>query len=396
MAHYPVNETSVPTAFSPRRLRRYNLTVSASRRPSAFAWLATAVIAALLLVSCNEDDPPALLPTSADELVARAFAMGISSLPSELTEESYADTFELAAGAGEIVLIQRTPPWEELLAGTFSEETVLATQRETALAEEHGLDIFVAIDPTDGSRQRDRLAGLPDDLLGAGFSDPLIHQALLDYARYLAETYQPRYLAFGVEINGYQQHHPEDFERFVVIYHEAYEAVKEISPDTLVFPTFQFEELQGRLPFQDPLPPQWYLISRFEPRLDVLAISSYPDVVFPEADDIPDSYYQQLLLYTNRPVAIAGMGYSSRATEELDSLEAEQAQAAFLRRTLDNAQQLNMPFVVWFIGQDPSFTGESTLDLANSGLRRQDGTEKLAWRVWEQTSLRPLASEPDP
>ncbi|MCH7698683.1 MAG: hypothetical protein IH865_07085 [Chloroflexi bacterium] len=369
--------------------------MSASRRPSAFAWLATAVIAALLLVSCNEDDPPALLPTSADELVARAFAMGISSLPSELTEESYADTFELAAGAGEIVLIQRTPPWEELLAGTFSEETVLATQRETALAEEHGLDIFVAIDPTDGSRQRDRLAGLPDDLLGAGFSDPLIHQALLDYARYLAETYQPRYLAFGVEINGYQQHHPEDFERFVVIYHEAYEAVKEISPDTLVFPTFQFEELQGRLPFQDPLPPQWYLISRFEPRLDVLAISSYPDVVFPEADDIPDSYYQQLLLYTNRPVAIAGMGYSSRATEELDSLEAEQAQAAFLRRTLDNAQQLNMPFVVWFIGQDPSFTGESTLDLANSGLRRQDGTEKLAWRVWEQTSLRPLASEPD-
>lgn len=395
MALYPVNEASVPTAFSPRRSRRYNLTVSASRRTPAFARLATVAIAAFLFVSCNDNQPPALLPTSVDDLVPRTFAMGISSLPSELTEESYADTFELAAGAGEIVLIQRTPPWEELLAGTFSEETVLATQRETALAEEHGLDIFVAIDPTDGSRRRDRLADLPDDLLGAGFSEPLIHQALLDYARYLAETYQPRYLAFGVEMNGYQQHHPEDFERFVVIYHEAYEAVKEISPDTLVFPTFQFEELQGRLPFQDPLPPQWYLISRFEPRLDVLAISSYPDVVFPEADGIPDSYYQQLLLYTNRPVAIAGMGYSSRATEELDSLEAERAQAAFLRRTLDNAQQLNMPFVVWFIGQDPSFTGESTLDLANSGLRRQDGTDKLAWRVWEQTSLRPLAAEPD-
>lgn len=320
--------------------------------------------------------------------------MGISSLPSELTEESYAETFELAGSAGEIVLIQRTPPWEELLAGTFSEETVLATQRETALAAEYGLDIFVAIDPTDGSRRRDRLAGLPDDLLGAGFSDPLIHQALLDYARYLAETYQPRYLAFGVEMNGYQQHHPEDFERFVVIYHEAYEAIKEISPDTLVFPTFQFEELQGRLPFQDPLPPQWYLISRFEPRLDVLAISSYPDVIFPEADGIPDSYYQQLSLYTNRPIAIAGMGFTSRASEEVSSVEAEQAQAAFLRRTLDNAQQLDMAFVVWFVGQDPSFTGESALDLANSGLKRQDGSVKLAWNVWEQTAQRPLTIDP--
>jgi hypothetical protein len=316
--------------------------------------------------------------------------MGISSLPPELTEESYAETFGLAASAGELILIQRAPPWEELLAGAFSEETVLATQRETALAEEHGLDIFVAIDPTDGSRRRDRLASLPDELLGAGFSDPLIHQALLDYARYLAETYQPRYLAFGVEMNGYQQHHPEDFERFVVIYHEAYEAIKELSPDTLVFPTFQFEELQGRLPFQDPRPPQWHLISRFEPRLDVFAISSYPDVVFPEADAIPDSYYQQLSLYTNRPVAIAGMGFTSRATGEITTNEAEQSQAAFLRRTLDNAQQLDMPFVVWFVGQDPSFTGESALDLGNSGLKRQDGSIKLAWSVWDQTATRPV------
>ena len=323
--------------------------------------------------------------------------MGVSSLPPELTEESYGETFRLAASAGEIILIQRTPPWEELLSGAFSEETVLTTQRETALAEEHGLDIFVAIDPTDGTRQRDRLAGLPDDLLGAGFSDPAIHEALIDYARYLAETYHPKYLAFGVEMNGYQQHHPEDFERFVVIYHEAYEAIKEISPETLVFPTFQFEELQGRLPFQDPLPPQWHLISRFEPRLDVLAISSYPDIVFPNADEIPESYYAQLSLYTTRPIAIAGMGYSSRASEGISKAKAEQAQAAFLRRTLDNAQQLDMPFIVWFVSQDPSFTGESTLDLGNSGLIQQDGTPKPAWDIWHTASLRPLrADQPEP
>jgi hypothetical protein len=316
--------------------------------------------------------------------------MGISSLPAELTEESYSETFRLAASAGEVILIQRTPPWEELLQGTFSEETVFTTERETALAEEHGLDIFLAIDPTDGSRQRRSLAGLPDDLLGAGFSDPAIHDALVDYARYVAETYRPAYLAFGVEMNGYQQHHPEDFERFVVIYHEAYEVVKEISPETLVFPTFQFEELQGLLPFQDPLPPQWNLISRFEPRLDVLAISSYPDIVFPEADEIPESYYAQLSLYTNRPVAISGMGFSSSASEEVSEAEAEEAQAAFLRRTLDNAQQLSMPFVIWFVSRDPSFTGESALDLGTSGLIHQDGTPKPSWDIWQTASLRPL------
>lgn len=351
-------------------------------------------IALTVLAACDDAPPRNATPTPDANAVPRSFAMGISSLPTELTVKSYAETFQLAASIGEIILIQRTPPWEELLAGAFSEETVLTTQRETALAKEHGLDIFVAIDPTDGSRQRDRLAGLPDELLGAGFSDPLVHQALIDYARYLAETYQPRYLAFGVEINGYQQHHPEDFERFVVIYHEAYEAVKELSPDTLVFPTFQFEELQGRLPFQNPLPPQWNLISRFEPRLDVLAVSSYPDILYPEAGSIPDSYYQQLSLYSSRPVAISGMGYTSRARDDTTATEAEGAQAGFVRRTLDNAQQMGMPFVIWFVGQDPSFTGESALDLSNSGLVRQDGTQKPASEVWEETSRRPLEVAP--
>ncbi len=355
------------------------------------------MLASFVLVACGQTPTEIPIPTTNPEAGVRTFAMGVSSLPAELTEESYSDTFRLAASAGEVILIQRTPPWEELLGGAFSEETVLTTQRETALAKENGLDIFIAIDPTDGSRQRNRLAGLPDDLLGAGFSDPAVHKALIDYARYIAETYRPKYLAFGVEMNGYQQHHPEDFERFVVVYHEAYEAVKEISPETLVFPTFQFEELQGRLPFQDPLPPQWYLISRFEPRLDVLAISSYPDIIFPDANDIPESYYAQLSLYTNRPIAITGMGYSSRASEEFSTAQAEEAQAAFLRRTLDNAQQLDMPFVIWFVSQDPSFTGESVLDLGKSGLIHQDGTPKPAWNIWQTASLRPLqAAQPAP
>lgn len=366
-------------------------------RPSASLSFAVATLASILLLACGQTPNEIPFPTTNSDAASRSFAMGVSSLPAELTEESYGETFRLAASAGEVILIQRTPPWEELLAGAFSEATVITTQRETALAEQYGLDIFVAIDPTDGSRQRNRLAGLPDDLLGAGFSDPDIHKALIDYARYIAETYRPTYLAFGVEMNGYQQHHPEDFERFVVIYHEAYEVVKEISPETLVFPTFQFEELQGRLPFQDPLPPQWHLISRFEPRLDVLAISSYPDIVFPDANEIPESYYAQLSLYTNRPIAIAGMGYSSRASEEISTAQAEEAQAAFLRRTLDNAQQLSMPFVVWFVSQDPSFTGESALDLGNSGLIHQDGSPKPSWLLWQTTSLRPLqATQSEP
>ena len=332
--------------------------------------------------------PPATLSGDGQ---SRSYAMGISSLPPKLTEDSYAQTFQLAASAGEVILIQHTVPWKDMLAGDLSENTVQTTQRETALARENGLDLFVAIDPTDAAAGRSQLAGLPEDLAGAGFANEEVRRAFTAYAQYVAENYRPKYLALGVEINSYQRYHPEDFERFVILYHETYEAVKALSPDTLVFPTFQLEELKGLLPLDDPYPTQWHLISRFMPRLDLLAVSSFPSVVYDDPAEIPAVYYTQLTAYTDRPVAISGLGYSSAPASDGEDAAAEDRQTAFLRRVLDSAEQVAMPLVVWFLGQDPTFTAEPPLDkLQYIGLVRQDGTNKPAWNVWSLAARRPI------
>ena len=71
--------------------------------------------------------------------------------------------------------------------------------------------------------------------------------------------------------------------------------------------------------------------------------------------------------------------------------QAEVAQAAFVQRTLNNAEQIGIALVIWFAGQDPTFTGEAPLDLLReAGLLRQDGTAKPAWTIWSQTARRPL------
>src|SRR3972149_7387264 len=64
----------------------------------------------LMLAACGDDktDGPQRSPTSAGP--PRSFAMGLSSLPAELTEEGYSRAFELAASAGGGIMIQRTPP----------------------------------------------------------------------------------------------------------------------------------------------------------------------------------------------------------------------------------------------------------------------------------------------
>jgi len=364
--------------------------------------LAAYMIGALVLSACGSDGsiPEATVPAPTSDGNPRTFEMGLSSLPSQLTEESYEDAFERAGRAGDVVLIQRTPPWSEMISGDLSGDTIAATQREVELAEEEGLAIFFAIDPTEEIEGTSQLAGLPENLRGAGFDNAQVRDAFVSYAQYVAENYRPKYLALGVEINSYQQQHPEDFERFVIVYHEAYEAVKAFSPDTLIFPTFQFEELQGLLPVGDPRPPQWHLISRFEPRLDMVAVSSFPSLAFADPQLIPPSYYAQIPSHTDHPIAISALGYASEPGPEGSvSGATEEKQAQFLQRTLDTASQLQFSMVIWFVGQDPTFESDGGFEeFRRTGLVRENGAEKLAWSIWQSVAVRALTPivEPTP
>lgn len=362
------------------------------RRFSVAAQLALLAVA-LLLAACRSDSASPPSPTAATG-APRAFAMGLSSLPPELTDAAYERAFALAAEAGEVVLIQRTPPWEEMLTGDLSASTAAATRREIDLANQYGLDLFVAIDPTDVAAGRGRLVDLPDELRGAGFADPRVRRAFTSYALYVAENYRPRYLALGVEINSYQLQRPEDFESFLTLYAETYDAVKERSPDTLVFPIFQLERLKAILSSDEPYLPQWDLLERFEPRLDLVALSSYPSLIFASPAQIPPSYYAEVFDHTDRPVALTGIGYSSE-TGPGASASTEADQATFVHYVLQSAGELQMPLVVWFVGQDPTFTGEPPFDLLQHiGLVRQDGSKKAAWAEWETVARRPYAPTP--
>jgi hypothetical protein len=356
----------------------------------------TALLAcAFVLVAgaCGRGSSQEPLPTAARSSPLgppRSFALGFSSFPPEATQSSYDATFALAASVSDVILIQRTPPWAEMLAGQPSDATVQSTKRETQLARAYGLRLFVAIDPTDSVQGRRQLAGLPADLRGAGFADPKVRQAFITYARYVATNYRPDYLALGVEINSYERANQQDFERFVQVYHEAYAAVKEISPSTQVFTTFQLEEMQGLLPVNNAQPPQWFLIKRFEPELDILAVSTYPSTAYNSLDLLPAAYLAQIANYTNKPIAIAGTGYPSE-TNGANVPGSPQQQTNYLRRVLDNAQQLAMPFVIWFVSQDPPSASDPSLArLQSMGLRSGDGGRKPAWDLWAAAARRPL------
>ena len=321
----------------------------------------------------------------------RPFFMGVSSLPTDPTEEAYRTAFKLAGEAGEVVLIQRTPPWADFLPGAkISDRTERLTRLEKDLARKNNLQLFLAIDATEPA-DRGRLAALPDELRGRDFSDARLRAAFIAYAKYLALNYKPAYLALGVEVDlFFVRRGDAAFRNFQSLYFEAYDAVKEVSPSTLVFPTFQYEDMIGELQTGEPTLPAWSLVNRFEPKLDMLAISTYPGFVYDRVDAVPADHYAQLKNRVAKPIAFVSVGWSSTPRADVQG-EGEGEQAAFLSETLAQASALDARLFIWYLSRDTIVTPAASFEsLATMGLRTADDRPKSAWSIWRLFAGRPV------
>lgn len=322
----------------------------------------------------------------------RTVRLGFSSLPPERTSESYIGAFATAAQYADAILVQRTPPWEDFMpGGTVSKQTADSTRLETALLKQYGLALVYAIDPTDGVVQRSRLANLPPSVdPQQGFKNEDVREAFIAYAAYVAKNYQPEYMALGVEVNMTYERAPEQFDAYLQAYAEAYDVVKGNSPKTKVFPTFQLEDLEGT--FGDVHPPRWELLDKFHGRMDVLAISTYPFLgEAKSAADIRPDYYSQLKDHWPGEIIISETGYASAPVEGRVTVGTEADQKAYLDRLLDESNRLGFSLVVWFAALDPAFAGSgATSVFKDIGLRKSDGSNKLAWATWESWANRPL------
>ncbi len=326
----------------------------------------------------------------------RGVRLGFSTLPPQRTMEAYIGSFATAAQYADIVLIQRAPPWEDFLpGGSISQETTDNTLTEKSLLKQYDdLSLFYAIDPTDGAVQRTRIANLPPAVSQeTGFNDGKLKDAFIAYVTYVARNYKPEYLALGVEVNMLYDRNPAQFEAFLALYKEAYAQAKATSPDTKVFPTFQLEDLEGN--FGRVHPPQWEVLDVFEGYMDVLAISTYPyRTELRSASELRPDYYGQLRTRWDGEIIISETAYASAPVEGQISIGSEEDQQVFLQRILSDAEEYEFAAVIWFAALDPAFASQgSALVFRDIGLRRSDGSNKLAWSTWEEWSRRPLKGE---
>ena len=361
---------------------------------------ATLVILALGAAALACGSPPASATPpqpSAFELPGTAY--GFFPSPPEATTASVLKHFGDLGQHADFILVQPNLPWEYFTSDSSDEPQQLTDIRnQVLLAELNGLGVAFVVDPLNGLNRRE-FFGLPAGWT-ASFATPEVRKAFTGFALWIAREFHPAYLGLASEINTYADAHPEDFQDYVSLYREVYDAVKAETPDTDVFVTFQWEDLNNLLPGaaegREPYHVNWDQVEAFEPELDLWVISSYPFVAFRSGAQIPDDYYTPLLGRTSRPLAVAEGGYSSESIgpfpgtprDQVDYLSAIHDQIGerlrfwvYLLLTDFNQDSYNQA-----MRQDGrSQEDMNTLGMFSAvGLQEESGEPKPALEVWDR------------
>ena len=203
----------------------------------------------------------------------------------------------------------------------------------------------------------------------------------VDTAATFAERHKPKYLAFGIEVNVLYEKSPAEFDDFVQLFGEVFDAVKAKSPDTKVFTIFQLERMKGLNGglfggVNDPSKAQWHLLGKLN-KTDLIAFTTYPGLIYRTPSEIPASYYSEIRSHTSKPIAFTEIGWHSEASPAgWESSESEQAE--FVTRFFALTKGLNKEMVVWSFLYD-----QATIEPFRSmGLLRNDGTPRPAWNAW--------------
>lgn len=340
--------------------------------------LAAALFALLLAaLACSSGGAPAPLPTleSSPYDLGRTL-YGFFPSPPEATTQSIIDTYAAIGQHGDVVLLQQNIPWQEFAESAEGEsQAVTDIGNQFLLARQNGLEVIFVVDPLNGLDRR-QFSQLPDGW-EASFANPDVRAAFRNFTLRIVREFRPRYLGLASEINTYQDTNPADFPFYMSLYNETYALVKAEAPETQVFVTFQWEELNNLMPTVAqgaPYDVNWHQVEQFEPNLDLWAISSYPFVIFPSGADIPADYYSPLLARTLKPLAVAEGGYSS---EPVASFPGDpQSQVDYLNAIHSQIGGDRLAFWIYLIINDFNLDSYAAY-LEQNGLGGQMDT--LAW-----------------
>ncbi len=352
--------------------------------------------------TANRVTVPALAADSSSTPV-RPFRMGWFFQPPQPTPQSVVKTSPVMAGFSDAILIQREVPWKRLLAGD-SMETIAEEEYDGVVKFLTGLGIHVSllVDPLDGlDRTRE---GNEMRASGRSLKEPEIRAIHEQWVKFLAARYKPEFLGLASEINSLAARgDPELYAAVKLMCDRLAPRIREISPETRVFVSFQVDEAWARVPGLPSRVDHFELTRDFD--IDVLGLSSYPSFFFEDPSDIPPDYFSKLMVASGKPVLVAEGGWSSDPAGTGETAESLAAQARFMERffvLVDSVQPelvilllfADLDLEAWKAVAPPNSDPERVRPFTSMGLAHADLSPKPALNIWASIFKRPYAPGP--
>lgn len=189
------------------------------------------------------------------------------------------------------------------------------------------------------------------------------------------------YLNPCVEVNmWYRVAKPEEWQAWRDLYSRIYRAVKEISPNTKVFCSLQYDLLAGKFYYGGG--PQWELLDDPDtaiPNQDFLGISTYPYGTF-------DNWFEGLRARHTPPIFVAEMGYMNPESVYPMSGAAEQKQKELIEKIPELFAGLNLRALLWIGYDDGDPTTNPGLPqwFYTLGFVNHDYSPKPALEAWKK------------
>jgi len=353
--------------------------------------LLSLVLILVLFSGCIEETEEYNEPTGSIEptISERSYLLGIGFWTVNPSEAYVNESFNEFLEGAEVAYIQIT---DNILDETIEPHVTARNDLWLEKARENGLKTYLALECLSGDRST--LRPLPNKKVKT-FSDPEFREAYKAQAVRRAEKYKPDYLNLCVEINMLPKIY-EEIDDFVSLYNEMYDAVKEVSPDSKVFVSYQYEILSGG-DLSTTKKVQWDLIDKIGGKQDLIGISSYPRIFNAPYDpnNLPKDYYKGVSEVTDKKIFFAEIGaYSS---DKIIPPSTQDNQAQFIVKFAESIEDMNVEAVMWIILRDlpplPILKAAIPSQFFTLGLKGPNGENKESWLTWNKLKEIPLTEE---
>lgn len=207
-------------------------------------------------------------------------------------------------------------------------------------------------------------------------------------ARY-AESYTPQYILLGNETDFYFEQDPADYRRWIAVYRQTYNAIKDASPDTKVGTVFNFEHLTGQGSLVGWSTDQTQALTLHDQAiLDVIGLTVYPFFDNRTPSGVSSDYLNPILdLLSNTPVLITETGWPAASPGgEVPWQPGQNEQVMFVEQLGAITGNRTIPLVQWLF-LHPIEEGVSADILKTFGtisVRNSQGDKRPVYDVWKR------------